>query len=79
MNPFHRPIEERIEPYNSNLLLISTVSGSPYCHNSRKTKSVLQEVNEQVVNEWVLCCLKCYDLDTTRIFKSFLNIHLPFV
>ena len=32
MNSFHKPIEERIEPYNSKLLLIPTVSGIPYCH-----------------------------------------------
>ena len=47
MNPFHRPMEERKEPYNSKLLVIPTVSGSPYYHNSRKAKSVLSEVNEQ--------------------------------
>ena len=32
MNSFHKPIEERIEPYNSKLLLIPTVNGIPYCH-----------------------------------------------
>ena len=36
MNPFHRhrPIKERIELNNSKLLLIFTISGSPYYHNS---------------------------------------------
>ena len=47
MNPFHRPIEARIEPYNSKLMLIPANSGSPYYHNSWKTKSSLKEVNEQ--------------------------------
>ena len=39
--PYHRPIEKRKEPFISKLLLISTISGSPYYHNSWKTKSVL--------------------------------------
>ena len=43
MNQFHRPIEERIEPYNSKLLLIPTFRGSPYYHTSGNMKSVLQE------------------------------------
>ena len=47
MNPFHRSIEEWIEPYDSKLLLIPTISGSPYYHNSKKRKSVLWKVNEQ--------------------------------
>ena len=47
MNPFHRSIEERIEPYNPKLLLISTISGSTYYPTSSKTKLLLQEVNEQ--------------------------------
>ena len=41
MNPFYRPIEERIEPYNLNLLLIPTISKSTYYHKSWKAKSVL--------------------------------------
>ena len=36
--PFHGPIEERIEPYNSKLLLIPTICGSPYYHTSWITK-----------------------------------------
>ena len=47
MNPFQRAVEERIGSYYSKLLLIPTISGSPYYHNSWKTKSVLKEVNEQ--------------------------------
>ena len=46
MNPFHRPIEDRIEPCNSKLLLIPTISGSPYYHTFLKIKSVLKESNE---------------------------------
>ena len=29
MNPFHKPTEEIIEPYNSELLIIPKISGSP--------------------------------------------------
>ena len=47
MNPFHRSIEETTEPFNSKLLLISTISWSPYYHASWKIKSVLKENNEQ--------------------------------
>ena len=43
MNSFHRPAEERIEPYNSKLLIIPKISRSPYHHTSWETKSVLQE------------------------------------
>ena len=43
MNLFHRPIEERIEPYNSKLLLMPATNGSPYCHNSSKAKSVMNK------------------------------------
>ena len=31
-----RSIEERIEPYNSKLLLVPTIRGSPYYHASWK-------------------------------------------
>ena len=41
------PIEERIEPYNSKLLLIPTNSGSLYYHRSWKTKTVFQENHEE--------------------------------
>ena len=34
MNPLHKPLEERIEPYNLKLLLIPTISGSPYYRTS---------------------------------------------
>ena len=47
MNPFHRPLEIRIKPYNSKLLLIPTIRGSPYYHISWKIKSALLENNEQ--------------------------------
>ena len=47
MNLFHRPIEERIEPFNLKLLLIPIISGYPYCHTSWKTKLVLKENDEQ--------------------------------
>ena len=40
MNLFHRSIEERIEPYNSDLLLMLTINGYPNCLCSLK-KSVL--------------------------------------
>ena len=30
----HSSVEERIEPYNSKLLVIPTIRGSPYYHTS---------------------------------------------
>ena len=36
-----RAIKERIEPYNSKLLLIPTIRVSPYYHTSWKMQSVL--------------------------------------
>ena len=44
MNPFHRPIEERIEAYNSKLLIMPATNGSPYCHNSSKAKSLKNKI-----------------------------------
>ena len=50
MNPFHRPMEERIESYNSKLLLIPKLAGlltiTKQKTKIRKTKPVLQEKNE---------------------------------
>ena len=46
MNQFHRSIEERIEAYNSKLLLIPTIRGSPYYYTSWKINSVLKENNK---------------------------------
>ena len=41
MNPFHKPIEEKIEPYNSKLLLIPTIKECPYYHTSGKINIIL--------------------------------------
>ena len=66
MNAFHRSIEERIGPYNLQLLLIPTIIGSSSRHSSWKSKSVLEEINEPD-----------YELKEKHEVVFFINQNLP--
>ena len=49
INQFHSSVEERMEPFNSKLLLIPKIRESPYYHTSWKIKQFCKKIMNNII------------------------------